>query len=304
LWLEKYKDKDWLMNERFHQRRTTEDIARECGVSRKTIEHFIRKFGIPQPGPESEIRVDILCNRCKTTMNKRLRYLKQRIRKGIFKFYCDECLREIKREEMSGEGNPNFGGIFHGESPSTWSPEKRKAATIKMLLTRKQNGSLLGSKNGRWAGGQREVSCIICGNVYRVKPYVYRAIERGERAACCSKDCGRMYALTHVRSSRTSIEIKMAEELSRRGIEYIEQYNLGNKFALDFFLPEYGIVIECDGDYWHRLPSTVKRDRAKNAYIRACGYSLYRFWESEINTDVEACVDIVMAEINSREEVS
>lgn len=100
---------------------------------------------------------------------------------------------------------------------------------------------------------------------------------------------------------RTSIEIKMAKELSIRGIKYIEQYNLGDKFLLDFLLPEYGIVIECDGDYWHNLPKSIKRDKAKNAYVKTCGYSLYRFWEHEINNDIEACVDIVMAEINSKE---
>jgi len=100
---------------------------------------------------------------------------------------------------------------------------------------------------------------------------------------------------------RTSIEVKMAEELTARGIEYIEQYNLGDKFALDFFIPEYNIVIECDGDYWHTRPEAICRDKRKNAYVKACGFSMYRFWEREINADVEACVDIVMAEINRKE---
>lgn len=95
----------------------------------------------------------------------------------------------------------------------------------------------------------------------------------------------------------------MADELSRRSIKYLEQYNLGNKFALDFFLPEYGIVIECDGDYWHRRPDVVKRDRAKNAYISACGLTLFRFWEHETNDCVEACVDVVLAEINARDAI-
>ncbi|EGI2114790.1 DUF559 domain-containing protein [Listeria monocytogenes] len=98
---------------------------------------------------------------------------------------------------------------------------------------------------------------------------------------------------------RTSIEVKMAEELENRGLKYIEQYSLGDKFLIDFYIPQYNIAIECDGDYWHRLPKNVKRDKAKNAYIKACGISLYRFWESEINTDVEACVDITMKEINN-----
>lgn len=103
------------------------------------------------------------------------------------------------------------------------------------------------------------------------------------------------------RDKRTSIEVKMADELTSRGIEYEEQRNLGDKFLLDFFLPEYNIVIECDGDYWHRLPSSIRRDKAKNAYVKACGLSLYRFWESEINTDVGACVDVVLARINERD---
>jgi very-short-patch-repair endonuclease/transposase-like protein len=118
-----------------------------------------------------------------------------------------------------------------------------------------------------------------------------------------SQENGVKAALLFADGRRTSIEIKMADELTQRHIEYIEQYNLGNKFALDFFLPKYGIVIECDGDYWHRLPKSIARDKAKNAYIKACGFSLYRFWESEINTDVEACVDVVMAEINAKEAI-
>jgi very-short-patch-repair endonuclease len=106
------------------------------------------------------------------------------------------------------------------------------------------------------------------------------------------------------RDKRTGIEIKMTDELERREIEYIEQYNLGNKFALDFFLPEYDIVIECDGDYWHRRSDVAKRDKRKNAYIKACGFPLFRFWEHEINEDVEACVDIVMSEINEIDDAS
>ena len=73
---------------------------------------------------------------------------------------------------------------------------------------------------------------------------------------------------------------------------------------VDFFLPRHNIIIECDGEYWHTLPEVVSRDKRKNAYINSRGYSLYRFWESEINESVEACVDIVVAEINDKEAIS
>jgi very-short-patch-repair endonuclease len=117
------------------------------------------------------------------------------------------------------------------------------------------------------------------------------------------RECGVKGALVCSEGKRTSIEIKMADELASRGIEYEEQRNLGDKFLLDFFLPEYNIVIECDGDYWHRLPSSIRRDKAKNAYIKACDLSLFRFWESEINTDVGACVDVVLTKINEMEAI-
>lgn len=299
--LDTYKDSAWLYEERYKQRRTAVDIATECGVDRKTVEYFIAKYHIPVPLRDKDILVEIACSCCKDSLQKPLRYLKQRVRKQNFLFYCKPCLAEMKRGEMAGSGNPNFGGTFHGETPDKWCKEKRKAATEKMLATRLANKSLHAHRNGRWAGGARRVSCIICGNAYDVRPYVYRQIDRGTRKPCCTKDCARLYALTQVKTARTSIEVKMAKELSRRTIIFIEQYNLGNKFALDFFLPDYGIVIECDGDYWHRRPEVVGRDKSKNAYIRACGYTLFRFWESDINASVEACVDLVLAEINARE---
>lgn len=160
---------------------------------------------------------------------------------------------------------------------------------------------------------QQKFSCSYCQKEFNAKVSNIRT-----EHPCCSRSCASKFYINNTekgqkqvyemaaksfdaqQGKRTSIEVKMAEELFRRGIEYIEQYNLGDKFALDFFLPEYQIVVECDGDYWHRLPKNVARDKSKNAYVKACGYSIYRFWESEINTDVEACVDVIFAEINER----
>lgn len=246
--------------------------------------------------------VEILCHECKEPTTKSLAYLVRRVRQRKTDFFCSRKCTDINHaQKMTGTGNPNFGGTFHGQVKSDWSEEKCKTATIKMIATRKINGTHRGEKNGRWAGGRKESICCICGKTSTHSPYIYRKIIAGQHSPCCSRQCATINAQRHIKSARTSIEIKMAEALSQRSIEYIEQYHLGNKFSLDFFLPEYDIVIECDGDYWHRLPAVVKRDRSKNAYIAACGYPLFRFWESEINECVDACVDIVMAEINIRE---
>lgn len=38
-------------------------------------------------------------------------------------------------------------------------------------------------------------------------------------------------------------------------------------FMLDFAFPEIKLAIEIDGEYWHSLPKTRKRDKCKNYYL-------------------------------------
>jgi very-short-patch-repair endonuclease len=280
-----YRNKEWLYYEYYEQRRTCDDIAGQFGVNRKTVSYFLKKFGIQKPCQESEITVDVACQECKQATSKRLRYLKQRIRRGETKFYCKKCVAKLKSESHSGKNNPNYGGKWHG-------PPHSEIFTKEQLSRNAKNNIEKWKENGHFEvmlkklqNGHREFFATPEGKAMRSANGVKAVLNQSDR------------------NRRTSIEIKMAEELTSRGIEYIEQYNLGNKFALDFFLPEYGIVVECDGDYWHRLPKNVARDKSKNAYVKACGFSMYRFWESEINSDVESCVDVVMAEINAKEAI-
>lgn len=246
--------------------------------------------------------IGLFCRNCKQHMVKEVKYLRRRIRDKRTDFYCSrKCADSAQSKRMLGKGNPNFGGKWHGECPSKWPVEKRRAAAEKLSKTIKEKGLMKGENNPRWAGGHTKFNCVVCGKETFKKPYVTRRIYQGLQQPTCSEECSLKLGRRNISFENTSIEIAMAEELTRRGIEFVEQYNLGDKFRLDFLLPEYGIVIECDGDYWHTIPEVKRRDKRKNAYINACGYSLYRFWESEINADVEACVDIVLAEINEKE---
>lgn len=247
-------------------------------------------------------KIGVFCSLCRGHTFKNVRYLRRRIRARKTDLYCSKkCANKAHSVRMSGKNNPNYGGKWYGECPSKWTQEKRKKVVEKMRETVINNGSQRGKNNGRWDGGKQEHSCTICGTRSLYTPYVHRLIESGERKPSCSVQCSLAIGRRNIKFEATSIEIAMAEELSKRGIKYEEQFNLGDKFRLDFLLPEFNIVIECDGDYWHNLPEVKTRDKSKNAYIRACGYSLYRFWESEINESVETCVDIVIAEINEKE---
>jgi G:T-mismatch repair DNA endonuclease (very short patch repair protein) len=96
---------------------------------------------------------------------------------------------------------------------------------------------------------------------------------------------------------RTKIEIKMEDLLKKLNVEYLVNYRIKN-FLVDFYIPTYNLVIECDGDYWHANPDFVKgkeltksqiknidRDHRKNEMLFQEGIKLLRFWECEINND-------------------
>lgn len=89
----------------------------------------------------------------------------------------------------------------------------------------------------------------------------------------------------------TSIELKMERELERNNICYQKQVPLCNITVVDFYLPEYKIVIYTDGDYWHNLPEVKNRDEKQNEILEKDGYRVLRFWEHEINRSTKECVD-------------
>ena len=88
----------------------------------------------------------------------------------------------------------------------------------------------------------------------------------------------------------SSIEIKVAEQLDWYGIRYIQQKrvydNKNNKaFYLDFYIPEYKLVIECNGDYWHNLSNRIERDEMLEQFVKSTGRKIIFIWEYEIKDE-------------------
>jgi len=74
---------------------------------------------------------------------------------------------------------------------------------------------------------------------------------------------------------RTDIEALVEEELKRRGEEYQFEARLGI-WHVDFFLPQRNLVIECDGEYWHRSREALGSDLNKTLDLREKGYRVAR----------------------------
>lgn len=107
--------------------------------------------------------------------------------------------------------------------------------------------------------------------------------------------------------SNTSIEIKIKDLLIELGIPF-EQQKIFNRWCFDFFLPTHGTFIECDGDYWHGNPNkytiekldkiqegVIERDKRKEAYLHKRHYRLLRFWQEDIDNNIDMIKNRILA---------
>jgi very-short-patch-repair endonuclease len=89
----------------------------------------------------------------------------------------------------------------------------------------------------------------------------------------------------------TYIEKKIQEFLKVLGIDfythcYINQIKHG--YQCDILVPSLNMVIECDGDYWHKYPIGNDLDHIRTKELIEKGFKVLRLWEYEIkNMDLE-----------------
>ena len=94
---------------------------------------------------------------------------------------------------------------------------------------------------------------------------------------------------------KSRIHQKVEDLLSGLKVSFQSEYPLGF-YSIDIALPEEKIAIEIDGDYFHSNPQkypdgpqgriqkkNARRDAAKNSYLKNNGWTIIRYWESEIN---------------------
>jgi very-short-patch-repair endonuclease len=109
--------------------------------------------------------------------------------------------------------------------------------------------------------------------------------------------------LTIGRFKKTSIEQKIEDLLVELGVNFIHSAFV-NRRQYDFKLVDKMILIEADGDYWHgntfRYESITeqqemkqKDDRIKDSIAFKYGYTILRFWESDINNDLETIQNLL-----------
>ena len=83
----------------------------------------------------------------------------------------------------------------------------------------------------------------------------------------------------------SSIEVKIQKFLKKLGYEFFtHQYikEIEHGYQCDILIPSMNLVIECDGDYWHKYPIGRDIDKIRTSELIEKGFKVLRLWEHEI----------------------
>jgi very-short-patch-repair endonuclease len=124
-----------------------------------------------------------------------------------------------------------------------------------------------------------------------------RDIRRRRQGGVVNPWVGRMLGWANPRP--TNIERLMARALSDADIDFRQFVPIG-PYEADFVIPKQVLwsrtigpfVIECDGEYWHK--SRADKDARRDRYLKACGYTVFRFAGDAIKDNAAECVSAVL----------
>jgi very-short-patch-repair endonuclease len=85
------------------------------------------------------------------------------------------------------------------------------------------------------------------------------------------------------------------KELPIEGTHFRRQAPIG-PYVVDFFCPARKLIIELDGGH-HNEDEAAARDRERQGWLEQEGYRIVRFWNSEINGDLNAVMERIYVEL-------
>jgi DNA mismatch endonuclease (patch repair protein) len=118
--------------------------------------------------------------------------------------------------------------------------------------------------------------------------------------------------MSKIRGKNTKPELAFRKALYAAGYRYRVDYKklIGKP---DIALPKYKTVIFIDGEYWHgknweerkpkiktnrefwiaKFERNIQRDKEVNQALKEKGYTVFRFWETEIKKELNSCLATV-----------
>jgi len=196
--------------------------------------------------------------------------------------------------------------------------KKRKFCSKKCYINALKNGYVI-----KEAKSLKEYKCLYCGKIFKdwrerkfcswqcylqgIKKYPYLAsnwknkvqvfvckvcgkeFKSREERFYCSREC-------YLKSFSSTLEEKIKNLLDLLKIDYIQQWRY-RRWVVDFYLPYFKLIIECDGDYWHSKPETISKDKKRDEFFISLGYRILRLKEHEIKYKIDKCKEKILEKI-------
>ena len=127
------------------------------------------------------------------------------------------------------------------------------------------------------------------------------------------------YNMSRIRSKDTQIEVKLRKELWSRGLRYRKNVrSVPGKPDVAFIGKK--VAVFCDSEFWHgydwdvrkaaiktnreywipKIERNMQRDQEVNSLLEGQGWVVFRFWGSQINSELSFCVDLIEDAVRSR----
>jgi very-short-patch-repair endonuclease len=112
-----------------------------------------------------------------------------------------------------------------------------------------------------------------------------------------SAEIKRKWKATHGKHPN-KLEKRMMSLLNELDLRYRFQDSICGYFP-DFVLQKYPVIVEVDGEYWHKVVSGQERDRMKARAWRKEGYSVLHFWEKNVLRNSEKVKSAILRKVCS-----
>ena len=124
--------------------------------------------------------------------------------------------------------------------------------------------------------------------------------------------------MSKIRGKNTKPELLFRKALWAKGVRYrVNSKQLPGK--PDISIKKYKLAIFIDGEFWHgynwdekrntiksnrgfwtpKIERNMQRDKEVNQQLHDLGFTVFRFWETEIKTDLDKCINDVLVFITA-----
>lgn len=103
----------------------------------------------------------------------------------------------------------------------------------------------------------------------------------------------------NLRKNMTPQERKLWSKIRNKqfhGLAFRRQYPMG-EYIVDFICREIKLIIEIDGGQ-HNFNENIEYDTKRTQFLNSLGYEVIRFWDNDINNNIEGVMQYLEAKIS------